>query len=129
MKEFNWDAIPVTITAADTQTSAGAAVEKLYTCPAGKRWLIIAWRATCSTNAKAFTARLYKEAAKTNLIEEWLSTSTHPTNYSSRGLNVANNSGWSDIEVPAGATIAFNYTSDGAGQTLITEVEYKEAPA
>ena len=128
MSVFTWDQIPVTITAEDTQTSAGAALEKEYTVGANKKWLVLGWRVTCSAN-KTLTVRLWKEAANTNLMEEWFTGSSGTTPLSSRGLNAASNYGWCNIEIPAGATIQFSHAADGAGQTMKTQIIYKEAPA
>lgn len=124
---FSWDGCTPSTPAEDTQTSGGAAVEKLYTVPSERVWRILSWRVTLSIN-KAVTVSLYKEAAKTNLIEQWLSiaapTATIP--YSSRGLNVANNYGWTEIDLPARATISFNFASTLAAENMRSQLMYKE---
>lgn len=124
---FSWDGVIPSTPAEDTQTSAGAAVQMLYTVPPGRVWHIVSWRVTLSI-AKVTQVSLFKEVARTNLIEQWLNiaapTATIP--YSSRGLNAANNYGWTELDLPPGATISFNYAADGAGQTMSSQLMYKE---
>jgi len=129
LRGFKWDAIPTTVTDEDTQTYDAGALQKKYTVPAGQIWHICSWRGTPSA-AKTYTVRLYKEAALTNVAEEWFSgTATAARYYSSRGQGVANNYGWTEIDIPAGATIAFDFAADGAGQTLKTQISYKARAA
>jgi hypothetical protein len=126
--DFNWDSVKPTVPDEDVQTSvSNGAVEKLYTVPDHHVWRITTWRVTCSVVTKVVTVRLYKEAAKTNLIEEWLTIANVAAwNYSSRGLNVANNYGWTEIDLPPGATIAFNYASTVTGETMKSLLTYKD---
>ncbi len=126
--DFNWDSVTPTVPDEDVQTSvSNGAVQKLYTVPDHHVWQICSFRVTCSAAAKVLTVRVYKEAAKTNLIEEWLNVAAAlGTNYSSRGLNIANNYGWTDIDLPPGATIAFNWASTVTGETMKTLVTYKD---
>jgi hypothetical protein len=126
IRSFSWAKVRPTESPEDTQTSAGGAVEKLYTVPSDKIWRLCSWRVWPSTASKLLTIRLYKEAAKTNLIEEWLYVSSAYTPYSSRGLNAAAYDGWFDEDLAPGTTIAFNYASNGADQTMKTQVVYKE---
>ncbi len=126
---FCWADVRPTEPPEDMQTSAGAPVEKLYTVPVGRVWRLCSWRVLVS-ETKALTVRLYKEAGKTNLIEEWLIASAPGVSgYSSRGLNVANYDGWADEDLAPGTTIAFNQACDAAGQTMKTRIVYKERDA